>query len=233
MRALLPAFVIALMCVGSAAGAKTACDGDLCYSDEGGPTGYDHPILGSIPEWRAVTYQGRSFAFDTGFFEDTAPRMADVTGDGAPEAIVVHSVPGLGARLVVLSLPDLREVAATPHIGTHHRWLAVIGAGDFDSDGRIEIAYVDRPHLARELVFVRLQGARLREVDRQSGLTNHRIGDETIRSLVRDCGANRGTDVLVMSGDWRRIVSAKIGQPPEDLGPYSPSAWDQAARCAG
>jgi hypothetical protein len=219
---------LALLLFGSAASAKTSCTDGLCYSDNGGPTGYDHAILGSLPEWREITFQGRRFAFETGFIEDTAPRMADVNGDGLAEASVVHTRPDLGARLVVLSLPDLRELAATPHIGQNHRWLAVIGAGDFDGDGRTEIAYVDRPHLAQELVFVRLQGKKLVEVDRQSGLTNHRIGDETIRSAVRDCAS----DVLLMSGDWRRIMAAKIGQMQQDLGPYSPDKWDRALVCA-
>lgn len=223
MRAL--AVAAALFC--GAASAKTACTGGLCYTDAGGPVGYNHAILGSVPEWRQVTFMGRSFGFEAGFIEDTAPRMADVTGDGAPEALVVHTVAGLGARLVVLQLPDLRIIAATPHIGTHHRWLAVVGAGDFDGDGAVEIAYVDRPHLARELVFVRLQGGQLTEVDRIAGLTNHRIGDETIQSIARSCAG----DVLVMSPDWQRIMAAKIGQSPRDLGPYSAAAWGRAAQC--
>ncbi len=219
---------LALLLIGSVASAKTSCTDGLCYADTGGPTGYGHAILGSLPEWREITFQGRRFAFETGFIEDTAPRMADVNGDGLPEALVVHSRPDLGARLVVLSLPDLRELAATPHIGAHHRWLAVVGAGDFDGDGRAEIAYVDRPHLAQELVFLRLQGKELVEVDRLSGLTNHRIGDGTIRSAVRACAG----DVLLMSGNWRRISAAKIGRIPQDLGPYSLAAWDRATRCA-
>ncbi len=223
--------LIAVLFAGPA-GAETVCTGGLCYTDNGGPTGYDHAILGSLPEWREITYMGRSFSFEDGFIEDIAPRMADVTGDGAPEALVVHSRPNLGARLVVLSLPDLREIAATPHIGRHHRWLAVIGAGDFDGDGRVEIAYIDRPHLAQQLVFVRLEGADLTELDRQIGLTNHRIGDEVIQSAVRHC-KDQGHDLLVMSGDWRRIMAARMGQPAQDLGPYSPAAWQFAARCAG
>jgi hypothetical protein len=222
------ALVAALLLIGGAAQAKALCTDGLCYTDRGGPTGYDHAILGSIPEWREVTFGSDSFSFETGFIEDTAPRMADVNGDGATEALVVHSRPNLGARLVVLSLPDLREMAATPHIGTHHRWLAVIGAGDFDGDGRVEIAYVDRPHLAQQLVFVRMDGARLIEVERRGGLTNHRIGDETIRSAVRACAG----DVLLMSGDWQRMMAAKIGAPARDLGPYSPPAWDAALDCA-
>ncbi len=225
MRALAALLMLGLA---SAAPAKTACTDGLCYRDTGGPTGYNHSIFSTLPEWREITYQGRRFAFDTGFIEDTAPRMADVNGDGAPEALVVHSAPNLGARLVILSLPALREIAATPHIGAHHRWLAVAGVGDFDGDGQAEIAYVDRPHLARKLVFLHLQGSDLVEVDRQSALTNHRIGDDTIRSAVRDCAG----DILLMSGDWQRIMAAKIGQPSQDLGPYSPAAWARAKRCA-
>lgn len=229
MRAL--ALVAALICAAAlacgAALAKIACTGGLCYSDTGGPVGYDHAILGDTPEWREITYMGRSFSFETGFIEDTAPRMADVNGDGVPEAIVVHSVAGLGARLVVLALPDLRIMSATAHIGTHHRWMGFAGTGDFDGDGRVEIAYVDRPHLAQELVFLRLDQGRLIEVDRQSGLTNHRIGHEAIQSVARDCAA----DLLLMSGDWRRMMAAKIGAPARDLGPYSASAWARAAKC--
>jgi hypothetical protein len=224
MRALA---LIALLLAGSAASAKTACTDGLCYSDAGGPTGYDHAILGDTPEWREITYAGRSFAFKAGFIEDTAPRMADVNGDGAPEALVVHAVAGLGARLVVLSLPDLREIAATPHIGTHHRWMGFAGTGDFDGDGRIEIAYVDRPHLAQQLVFLRLQGGQLIEVDRQSGLTNHRIGDAYIQSTPRPCAG----DILLMSPDWQRIMAAKIGAQPVDLGRFTPQAWARAVQC--
>lgn len=223
MRALA---LIALL-LGSAASAKTACTDGLCYSDAGGPTGYDHAILGDTPEWREITYAGRSFAFEAGFIEDTAPRMADVNGDGMPEAIVVHAVAGLGARLVVLALPDLQPIAATAHIGTHHRWMGFAGTGDFDGDGRIEIAYVDRPHLARELVFLRLQGGQLIEVDRQFGLTNHRIGDAHIQSMPRPCAG----DILLMSPDWSRIMAAKIGAQPLDLGRYTPQAWARAAQC--
>ncbi len=218
-------FVLAMA---GAAIAKTACTKGLCYSDDGGPTGYDHSIFSTLPEWRDITYLNQSFRFETGFIEDTAPRLADVNGDGLEEAVVVHSAPNQGARLVILSLPDLREIAATPPIGAHHRWLAVAGIGDFDGDGYPEIAYVDRPHLAQELVFVRLQGRALVAVDRQPGLTNHRIGDDNIRSAVRACAG----DVLLMSGDWQRIKAAKIGKPSQDLGPYSPAAWERAVSCA-
>ena len=75
-----------------------------------------------------------------------------------------------GAALAIYDAQGLR--AATPFIGQPHRWLAPAAIGDLDGDGRVEIAYVDRPHLRRELVFVRLEGDRVVEIARQAGLTN-------------------------------------------------------------
>lgn len=215
-------WLIALVLLASPAMAKTACTQGVCYSDQGGPVGYDHAILGDTPEWREVTYQGKIFRFDTGFIEDIAPHIADVNGDGLPEAIVIHSDFDLGARLVVLSLPDLNMIASTPHIGAYHRWMAVAGFGDFDSDGRTEIAYVDRPHLARELVFLRLEGNQLREVARAPGFSNHRIGDSAIQSAVRNCGS--GDALILPSADWSRILAARIGSA-KDLSANSPANW--------
>jgi hypothetical protein len=59
--------------------------------------------------------------------------------------------------------PDVRLLAATPHIGSANRWLAPIGAADLDGDGRVEIAYVDRPHLARTLRIWRTFTRRMRQ----------------------------------------------------------------------
>ena len=221
-------WLLALILLTNPAMAKTACTQGVCYSDQGGPVGYDHAILGDTPEWREVRFQDKIFRFETGFIEDIAPHVVDVTGDGQPEAIVIHSDFNLGARLVVLSLPDLKIIAATPHIGAHHRWMAVAGFGDFDRDGRPEIAYVDRPHLARELVFLRLEGNNLREVARQKGFSNHQIGDSAIQSAVRNCGA--GDEVVLLSADWSRILSARIGALM-DLGANNPANWRTALAC--
>lgn len=221
-------WLIALMVLTSPAMAKTACTEGVCYTDEGGPVGYDHAILGDTPEWRAVTYKGQTFRFDTGFIEDIAPHVADVNGDGQPEAIVIHSDFDLGARLVVLSLPDLTVIASTRHIGAHHRWMAVAGFGDFDNDGQIEIAYVDRPHLARELVFLRLEKNQLREIARQSGFSNHRIGDRVIQSAIRNCGA--GDEIVIPSADWSRLMAARIGRS-EDLAANTAANLRRALVC--
>ena len=86
-----------------------------------------------------------------------------------------------------------------------------LGAADFDDDGRIEIAYVDRPHLARELVFVRLEGGRLREIARAPGFSAHRIGDTTITAAVRISSDDRA-EVLLPDADWARILAVSLSE---------------------
>ncbi len=180
---------------------------------------YDHGVLGDALEWgglRIATDQGDVVIRlpETRVFEDVAIRVADVDGDSVPEVIVVETDLTLGASLAVYGLRG--KIAATPFIGQTHRWLAPAGIADFDGDGRAEIAYVDRPHLLAELVFVRLDGDRLIETLRLPGLTNHRIGDAFISGGVRDCGA--GAELVLASKDWTRVMRVR-GGVAEDIGP--------------
>jgi len=148
-------------------------------------------------------------------FEDTAPRITDMDGDGLRDLIVVRSSLIQGAQLVVYEeprdpfenpLPDtLNLVAATPYIGQANRWLAPIGAADLDGDGTMEIAYIDRPHLAKTLRIVSIQGDLLAEEIAAAGFTNHRIGERDIAGGVRDCGA--GPEMIVASADWSQLVA--------------------------
>ncbi|SIO33326.1 Repeat domain-containing protein [Rhodovulum sp. ES.010] len=175
-------------------------------------TRYDHGVLGDAVEWGALELRladGTAWRIvlpRTRVFEDTAPRLVDLDGDGAPEVIVVESHIDLGARLSVYGADGL--IAATPFIGTRHRWLAPVGAADLDGDGRTEIAWIDRPHLARILRVWRLQDGRLREIAIAEGLTNHRVGDEVISGGLRDCGT--GAEMVLAAPDWSRILLARL-----------------------
>lgn len=120
---------------------------------------YDHGILGDDIEWGGLQIDltdGRRITFtlpQSRVFEDLAPRLADI-----------------------------------------------------DGDGRIEIAYIDRPHLAKILRLWRWDGSpHLSHVADLSGVTNHKIGWDFIAGGVRDCGV--GPEMIVSSADWSRTVS--------------------------
>lgn len=197
-----------------------------------GPTGrYPHGVLGDAIEHDTLSVtlsDGRRLALrwpDTLVFEDTAPRLADLDGDGAPEVVAVESHQDRGARLAVYGLDAGMLVlrAATPFIGTRFRWLAPAAIGDLDGDGRIEIAYVDRPHLARVLRVVRYDpaGPRLTEVAAAEGHTNHRIGDRAILGGLRDC-PGAPPEVITASPDWSRLLATRLEGGrlvTRDLGP--------------
>ncbi len=200
------------------------------------PTGrYDHAILGDAVEWGGLDLtvveggQTRTLRItlpETRVFEDISARLADLTGDGAPEVIVVETDIATGASLAVYGPKG--KIAGTPHIGQTHRWLAPAAIADFDGDGGQDIAYVDRPHLLRELVFVRLRGGKLVEFARLPGLTNHRIGDTTITSTARNCGA--GPEVVLPNADWTRLMAA-TPKGTRDIGPLDRTALKQATAC--
>ena len=125
------------------------------------------------------------------------------------------------------------RLATGDHIGMRFRWLAPSGIGDLAGDGRPVIAYVDRPHLARELVFVRLEGNRMQEIARIGGITNHRIGERTISGGVRTCQGR--AEVIATNPDWSRLLAVHLdrGRPVvQDIGPLRrPADFDAALAC--
>lgn len=215
---------------------------------------YDHDILGGIPPWSTLEIEVLPCGSCGGVpvvqvvrlpkdmvFEDIAPRLWDVTGDGRPEVVVVETSLQRGARLAVWSVDAKTgrpgRLAATPFIGRPHRWLAPVAAADLDGDGRIEIAYVDRPHLARNLVILRLEGGGLREVSQLPGLTAHRIGDTQISAATRSCPGGR-SEILLPDADWQRLMAVTLapdGARARDIGALSQAALQGAARapCRG
>lgn len=173
---------------------------------------YQHGVFGETEEWGALAFglsDGQTMILrlpETRVFEDIAPRLADVDRDGAPEMVVVETDLSLGARLAIYD--EAGFVAATPFIGQTHRWLAPIGVADLDGDGLVELAYIDRPHLARLLRVWRFEGGALVEVAQAEGLTNHRLGDPAIGGGLRDCGA--GPEMITADARWSRLVASRL-----------------------
>ena len=222
------------------AGAETIVAAD--YTD---PTErYPHGILGDKIEHaglRVTLSDGRTLSAvwsEKIVFEDTAPRLVDLDGDGAPEVIVVESHEDKGARLAIWGLDAedrLVQKAFAPFIGNAFRWLAVAGAADMDGDGHIEIAYVDRPHLAKQLKVWSYvpQGegaANLALVATKDGLTNHQIGETDIGGGMRICADD--VDVITANADWTRVMATRLEGcklVSRDMGPHAGRASLTAA----
>ena len=189
---------------------------------------YGHGIMGDLPEWGRLCLSGKDGQAacvtlpERRVFEDMAPRLADLDRDGTPEAVVVESDATQGAALVVYRLAgaELQRIA-TPPIGRAFRWLAPAGIADLDGDGYFEIAYVDRPHLAKTLRIWRYRDAALTEVAAAKGLTNHRIGETTIAGGIRDCGDT--PEVITADAGWSRLVATTLDADKlthRDIGPH-------------
>ncbi|MCX7564909.1 VCBS repeat-containing protein [Sulfitobacter sp. F26169L] len=211
---------------------------------------YAHGIFGDAEEWGAleIDVEGspetalktgpvvrrtiRLFRLPiTSVFEDIAPRLADVDGDGHPEVIVVETDVNRGASLAIYSASG--KMAATPYIGQRNRWLAPVTVADLDGDGLVEIAYIDRPHLAKTLRIWRFESGTLSPVANAKGLTNHRIGDRDIAGGLRTCGAT--PEMIVANADWTRLIAVTFDGTTlhkRDIGPHKGrSSFRDALSC--
>jgi hypothetical protein len=223
-------------------GSFTQRPGHSDYAYFGGPTAvYGHAIMGRVPEATILAFGVSAdpdkteqfceavtgYVVDVGsghVFEDIAPRLVDLDGDDLPEVIAVRSSFTQGAQLAVFGLRDgaFQQVGGTPYIGTRYRWLAPAAWEDLDGDGHVEIAYVDRPHLAKTLRVWRWRNGALEQVTSLRGVTNHAIGEETIQGYTRNC--DRGPEMVLQSADRSRLVGLTLRHntlSTRDLGPAS------------
>ncbi len=206
----------------------------------GGPTTtYSHGILGDAIEFTELVIETEDWAHRVRFtitlpadhvFEDIEPRLWDITGDGKPEVVVIETDVALGGSLAVYD--EGGKIGETPHIGRPNRWLAPVGAADFDGDGLIEVAFVDRPHLAKVLRIYEWNGVELVLDAELDGLTNHRIGEDFFSGGVRDCGD--GPEMVTANSDWSQVMVSRLldgdlwAQP---LGPFSQERLAAALDC--
>ena len=137
-------------------------------------------------------------------FEDTSPRIADVTGDGLNDVVVVETTLDAGAQLAVYGMAGgaFGKIAATPHLRRPNRWLAPAGIADFDGDGIEDVAYVETPHIGGTLRIWSFAGGEARELGAAAGFSNHRIGEAFITGGVRDCGA--APELVLPDRGWSR-----------------------------
>lgn len=179
---------------------------------------YGHGVLGDRIEasvLRAMTpltgpCVSMVYLGDEAVFEDVTPRIADVTGDGLNDVVVIETRLDAGASLAVYGMDGeaFVKLAATPHIGLPFRWLAPAGIADFDGDGVLDVAYVETPHIGGTLRIWSFKDNAAREIASAPGFSNHRIGENFITGGLRDCGA--GPELVLPDARWRRTLRARL-----------------------
>jgi len=177
---------------------------------------YGHGVLGDAIEAGALRAEtpltgpcdSMVYLGEGAVFEDVTPRIADVTGDGLNDVVVIETRLDAGASLAVYGMDGetFRKLAATPHIGRPYRWLAPAGIADFDGDGVLDVAYVETPHIGGILRIWSFKGNEPREIASDPGYSNHRIGQNFITGGLRDCG--NGPELVLPSADWSKTLLA-------------------------
>lgn len=210
----------AVLIVGAALFSASVAAQDIASASYLKPTdAYGHGAVegGEYAELEVTLSDGKRLgvSYRSAVFEDTAPRLHDFDKDGSPEVVTVVSSFAAGARIQIFALRDGRliSIASNPPIGTRDRWLAIAGIADFNADGRDDIAYVDRPHLAKVLRLLSVDLDRMsgstRELIAKDGFTNHHYASPIIEGGVRSCDTLSPVIVTADAG-WQNIVETRM-----------------------
>ncbi len=150
-------------------------------------TRYAHGILDDQIEGGGllVTIKGKEYHYkldENNVFEDLQPRLADVDKDGNLEFITIQSSLTQGASVAVYKIIDekLQPFLTSGYIGTPSRWLNVAVIDDLDNDGKVEIAWIQTPHIGGILKIARIDNGKWTFLDEKTGITNHRIGSKNL-----------------------------------------------------
>ncbi len=149
-------------------------------------------------------------------FEDVTPRIADVTGDGRNDVIVIETREDAGASLAVYGLNDQGEftkLVATPYIGRAYRWLAPAGIADFNGDGVDDVAFVQTPHIGGILRVWSFKNNVAEQLAVRAGFSNHRIGERTIAGGLRECDGQ--LELVLPTASWQSTVVAAVTESME------------------
>lgn len=173
---------------------------------------YPHGVLGDDLEASRLMIEmrdGRSLSFELPaerVFEDLEPRLADLDGDNNDEILVVESDRNLGAALAIYGVVKGRVTrrAITPFLGRSNRWLNPLGVGDFDADGRLDIALVATPHIGGILRLYHFTLPTLSQFANIGGVSTHRIGSTELGLGQVVSGSDR--DRLLVPDQSRRSL---------------------------
>ena len=79
-------------------------------------------------------------------------------------------------------------------------------AGDFDGDGKTEIAWVETPHIGGVLKVARLSGGKLAIIGELAGFSNHKAGSRELQEAVSfDWDGDGRPDLVLPDADRKRL----------------------------
>lgn len=177
---------------------------------------YAHGVLGDDIEAGCLVVEDDLGAVhqyqlpDDQVFEDLTPRLADIDGDSRMDVVLVRSDINQGAALSIYTLSPgnkLQELASTPPIGLSNRWLAPVGIADFNGDNRLDVAYVQTPHIGGTLNVWSYVDGRLQRVAQSYGYSNHQIGSTRVSTAkLLDINGDGVMDIALPDQRWRDTV---------------------------
>lgn len=153
-------------------------------------------------------------------FEDRTARLADLDGDGRDEVIVVLTSVQKGAALAAYGVEEGELVlkVRTPFIGLSFRWLNPAGIADFNGDGQLDVALVQKPHLSKVLEFWTMENGEFVRIARADNVSNHHNGSPfTKLSAVADFDKDGLSDLATLNANYStlRIFGFTNGQLKE------------------
>lgn len=189
---------------------------DIAAAWYGQPTSrYRHGILGDRVEGGMLFVRlenGREIRYrlsESRVFEDIAPRIADLDGDGRSEVVTILSSISAGASVTVFGMTGnaLAVKGTTGFIGQANRWLNIAGISNFTGNRTPEIAIVATPHVGGTLGIFKYLPGTLFQFAGANGFSNHVIGSSELRlSALADVNEDGRADLALPSADRRTLV---------------------------
>ena len=203
--------------------------GDIVAAWYAQPTSrYRHGVLGDAIEGGTLVARlanGREVRHrlpESEVFEDIAPRIADLDGDGSNEVVTILSSLTAGAAVAVFRHNGgaLVRAASTAHIGRANRWLNIAGIARFTGDRTPEIAIVTTPHIGGRLAFLKYSSNSIVRFNAGNGYSNHVIGSPELRlAATGDVNGDGRADLALPSADRRALrIVGFTAQGLEELG---------------